>query len=222
MYLAIFYKEWIKLRSASLVLLIISVLFIVHIWLTASYNMRINGGEIYWYYVIYRNDLFYNSLFFLPLIIGAVVVTVQFTPEMSADRLKLTLHLPASDTFILLSTVSVGTIFICILYFVILAGLFLVIMMYFPIQIFISALLTILPKLLAGLALYWAGAMIFIESNWVKRILLTVASLIFIQALYISNFIEAYTRMLPGIFVISLVFSISVLISGHRYRRGAR
>ena len=222
MYKAIFYKEWIKLRAAFYVLLTISILFLVQILLIISYNTRLQSGELYWYNVIFRNDLFYNSLFYLPLLIGLVILAVQFTPEIAADRLKLTLHLPAKDQFILLSTVSVGTTIIFVLYLIIILGLYIVTSMYFPRQIYYSALLTMLPKLLAGIALYWAGTMIFVESLWAKRIILTIVALLFIQTLFLGNYIEIYTRIIPAMFILSLILSISILISGHRYRRGVR
>ena len=222
MYKAIFYKEWIKLRAAFLVLFSINLLVLLQILLTVSYSIRINSGEMYWYNVIYRNDLFYNSLFYIPLLIGLVVLAVQFTPEIAADRLKLTLHLPASDQFILLSTLSVGTIIILILYFVIVLGLFIVSSIFFPVQIYYSALLTLLPKFLAGISLYWAGAMIFVESKWVKRIILIIIALAFVDILFLGNYIEIYTRIMPAMFFISLILSVSILISGHRFRRGVR
>ncbi|HID38825.1 MAG TPA: hypothetical protein EYP36_04850 [Calditrichaeota bacterium] len=222
MYKAIFYKEWIKLRASFFVLLIISLLFLVQILLIVSYNARVYGEEIYWYNVIFRNDLFYDSLFYLPLLIGLIVLVVQFAPEIAADRLKLTLHLPAKDRFILLSTVSVGTILILILFMFIVLGLYIVTLFFFPWQIYYSALLTMLPKFLAGLALYWAGTMIFVESMWIKRIILTIIALLFIQTLFLGNYIEIYTRIIAAMFIISLILSISILISGHRYRRGVR
>ncbi len=222
MYKAIIYKEWIKLRAAFWLLLIIDLLVLLQILLTVSYNIRIHSGEIYWYNVIFRNDLFYNSLLYIPLLIGLVVLAVQFTPEIVADRLKLTLHLPASDQFILLSTVSVGTIIILTLYLIILLGLFIVTLLFFPWQIYNSALLSMLPKFLAGLVLYWAGAMIFVESKWAKRIILTFLALTFVETLLLGNYFEIYTRVMPVMFLISLILSVSILISGHRYRRGVR
>ena len=113
---ALFFKEWLKIRWAVLAMLGLFLLAVVIIALNLSYDLRVRNANGYWYNVIIRQMIFYNLLAYIPSLAGIVIGITQFYPELSARRLKLTLHLPLPENKILFTMISFGVSTILLLY----------------------------------------------------------------------------------------------------------
>ena len=100
---AIIYKEWLKLRWPVLIMTGIFILLIVKIALSVAYGMRFYEPNTFWNEVIMRGYQFYTDIKYVPVLAGIVIAAAQYFPEISANRLKLTLHLPLNENKILIS-----------------------------------------------------------------------------------------------------------------------
>ncbi len=217
---ALFYKEWLKVRSAFFVLLAIYVVIVIKIALEISYQIRFAEANNYWYRVIVMGEFFFNDLRFFPALIGLVIAFAQYMPEIDSSRLKLTLHLPLKEDHILLFMVGVGSLVLISLNLLGLGLFSIVTARIFPWEMLLNTWITILPWVLAGFVVYWAGATIFVEPIWLKRILLIIFSVGYLFFLFYTSSYSMYKYSLPWFTITSLLFSILILYTGQRFRRG--
>ncbi len=220
MYKAILYKEWLKIRWFYLGMLVLAFAVLGNIFLDVSHQLVFMEAKGYWYNVIFRGYKFYSFLKYLPAIFGLVIATAQFVPEMTSKRLKLTFHLPVKENKLLIQMVSLGVVAITALFAFILVLLSGISAYYFPAEVVKSVVLTTLPWLGAGFFAYFTTVMIIIEPIWLKRIILGILSYSFIDTLFYSYTYNIYDRVLFVFLLICLLFSITILYSGYRFRKG--
>lgn len=149
-----------------------------------------------------------------------VIAAFQFFPEISENRLKLTLHLPLNENAILLYMTAMGSITVLIVSGLSLAVLSIITLLYFPAQVLTAVLLTTGPWLIAGLISYFCTITIFVEPIWIKRVFFIAISYLFIGELLGPGNYNVFTYTLIPFIIIALFFSLSVLFPGHRFRKG--
>lgn len=221
MFKAFIFKEWLKIRWACLAMLAVFVLMLINIVLNVAYNMRFSEPTSYWYNLMFNGRLFYSGVFiYVPALAGIVLALTQFIPEVSASRLKLTLHLPMKENSILLNMAAIGTTALALIYIFTYIFLSSITLIYFPVEMLWSVWLTSIPWFITGFTLYWATGMILIESSWIKRLFLIIISLCFAATLFYLRGYNLYEPSIHLFFLISLFFSISILVSAHRFRKG--
>ncbi len=222
MFSPIYYKEWLKLRWAFLIVLGFALLMDLNIYLNLSHDIIFIEPKSYLYNVIFRGIKFYSGIQYLPLLSGIVLAIVQFYPEMHSDRLKLTFHLPVNENRVLLQMVSLGAFLQFIISLVLVLVLMLITGKFFPGEVVSSVVLTVLPWVLAGFVGYFATAMILIEPIWKVRIILMLIFYGFIGFFYFDFFYNTYARSWPYFLLLTLAHSVFILYSGYRFRRGVR
>ena len=95
----------------------------------------------------------------------------QFVPEVTDKRIKLSLHLPMENTTVIYSMVLFGFAIITAIQLISVLLLTLFMSVYFPSEIIIPSLQTILPWILGGMTCYFFIAMISLEPIWKYRFL---------------------------------------------------
>ncbi len=217
---ALFYKEWLKIRSATFILALIYIVIILKISLESSYQIRFLNANMYWYKIIILGNIFFSDLKFYPALMGLVIAFTQYMPEINASRLKLTLHLPLKENVILISMVGFGSLILLGLNILGLGLFSLITITIFPWEFLLNAWITLCPWLLAGFTMYWAAAAIFVEPIWLKRIFLIIFSVGYLSFYYYSEIYSQYEQSLLWFLIIALFFSIMILYTGQRFRRG--
>ena len=217
---AIIYKEWLKLRWPVLIMTGIFILLIVKIALSVAYGMRFYEPNTFWNEVIMRGYQFYTDIKYVPVLAGIVIAAAQYFPEISANRLKLTLHLPLNENKILISMVSFGTIILLAIFLFSWSLLSVVASFYFPFQVLQSVWFTSLPWFMAGIIFYWALAMVVIEPVWIRRIIMMIISYGIIDALFYGDNFNQYQHSWFWFLLLGSAFSISILYSAQRFRKG--
>jgi len=102
MFKSLIFKEWLKIRWASAAVFLVFLLMLGYIYINTAYYMRFIEPTGMWYNVVIRGMIFYGGLYiYLPLFAGILIGITQFVPEIIANRLKLTLHLPMKENTIL-------------------------------------------------------------------------------------------------------------------------
>ncbi|MBD3224264.1 MAG: hypothetical protein GF313_06005 [Caldithrix sp.] len=219
---ALLYKEWLKMRWGVLSMLLLFVINIVYIILQLDYTMRMYEAHQIWYNTFIRGMLFYSgTLVYLPFLSGLVIAILQFYPEVSDNRLKLTLHLPMTELGITLLMIGFGTAILILTYWVAYALLTLLTTIYFPMELIFSMWITSLPWFLGGLMVYWMVTAIFIEPAWkFRRILLIILAYFLVQPLITVYNYNAFAHSLTKFFILSLLTFPLFFISLDRFRKG--
>jgi hypothetical protein len=218
---SIFFKEWLKIRWATAGILIAFLLMLGYIYLNTSYYMRFMDENGMWYNVIIRGMIFYGDLFiYLPLFAGILIGTTQFIPEVSANKLKLSLHLPLRENMILFWMLVIGTSTLIILYIICFILLSLITSVFFPVEVLKSVIITSLPWFLAGLVAYWSVAMISIEILWKIRVVLMIVFFAFANLLLYLNIYNSYKNSIWIFVILSLFFAFQIFLSAYRFRKG--
>ena len=185
-----------------------------------SYAIRIMGAHNFWYDIFIRGLLFFDDFLYIPVLTGVVIAAFQFFPEITENRLKLTLHLPIRENSILMHMATMGAITVLIITTISVLVLSTITLIYFPPSVLQSVLLTTFPWVVAGFIGYFSTITIFVEPIWFKRVFFILVSYLLISVLLEPTNFNVFTYTLIPFFLIALLFSISVLFSGHRFRKG--
>ncbi len=217
---ALFFKEWLKIKWAYWTMALLTFLVLIKIGLNLSYYMRILEAKTFWYQVIIMGGMFFQDFVYLPALIGLVIGFTQFMPEISADRLKLTLHLPMKENAILLYMIGYGTLMLLILF----AGTYLLfsimVAYFFPFQVVKAVWVSMAPWFLAGFVVYWVTSAVFVERIWLKRIIIIVIAVLFTETLLYHTAYEIYRYSIGYFFILALLWSIGILYTGYRFKKG--
>lgn len=219
---AIIYKEWLKIRWAFYAMLLVFVLTLIYVVLNLDYGIRFSEAHNYWYNVIFRHLMFYSGVFtYVPAVAGVTLAITQFYPEINSKRLKLTFHLPLHEDKAMMAMIAVGSVALTIIYLAGYLMLTIITSIYFPVEILYSVLTTSLPWFLAGYVCYWAVSMIFVEPKWIiKRIALLLLTYGFINQLFYLQGYNLFNQSIHWFILLSLFFSISIIFSAYRFRKG--
>lgn len=217
---AIFYKEWIKTRYFSLLALLTTLGFTGYAMLRLNRVISMKGIEHIWEVMLSRDAIFVEILEFVPLIAGILFAIVQFAPEMHRKCLKLTLHLPYSQTRMINEMLLFG--------FLVLAGCFATnyIVMFFVLQdlfapeLYSRILLTAAPWYLAGIASYMLTSWITLEPTWKMRVFNAFVSCLLLKIFFMGSAPEAYNGFLPLLAVCTLLTASFSTLSMVRFKEG--
>ena len=217
---AIYYKEWIKTRVCYGITLLLGALAVVWTVLRIARVVRMRGVEHLWEILLSRDVVFIETLQYLPLAAGVVMAVVQFVPEMSQKRLKLTLHLPCRWQGTVLRMLAFGAALLLSVFVVQLAALWIYLGGILAPELVGRILLTGAPWFLCGLAAYFMTAWICLEPTWRRRIadlLITVGT---VSVFFGAPAPQAYDGFLPWMALAVVVMLFFPLVSVWRFRAG--
>lgn len=217
---SIFYKEWLKIRRVSQIMLLVGIVVIAGIYFTVRHDLIVTDAEIYWDRITGQRMIYYSILKFLPLLTGVIVALAQFIPEIIDKRIKLTLHLPLNEEKGILQMMLFGAVTLLAVYTVELGLFWGWGAVYFPDEIIFPSLLTLLPWFISGIAAYFFLAMIVLEPVWKYRIFYILVAALFVQVFYLSDIAAAYSHSLLLLLALTMLISISLLYSIYRFRKG--
>ena len=126
---ALSYKEWMKTRKFILVAFVLLAAVAVYSYIDITYAIRIEEAVNIWYGFIFQGVSVSNLMMYLIPLSGISMAIVQFVPEMTNKRFKLTLHLPASETRLVSAMLLYGhgvlfaLYFVCIVFMSVIIGL---------------------------------------------------------------------------------------------------
>jgi hypothetical protein len=220
MFKALAFKEWLKIRWTFLGLAAVSVAAIIYISMDISHGIELNGSINFWGYVLTYKIPLVSDITYLPFLAGVIIALVQFTPEISSGRLKLTLHLPVKENKILLLMIAFGGGLLILLSLVNILLIWLFSLSYFPAEIAGYNAWEVIPAYMSGIISYFAVAAIMVEPVWDRRIPQIIFSAGLVAVLlaggdYSCSFISFY--LLTGIFMV-----FSIFLSGFYFKRGIK
>ncbi len=214
------YKEWIKTRWYAAVGLAGSLILSVYACIDAVSMLHDMGGAFFYSTLLTGNIALMTQLKYLPLAIALLIGLPQFLPEITNKRIRLTLHLPVGSTAVVYTMVLYGLAVFCCTLLPALLITTATLAASFPAEVVVATLQTLLPWLLGGMTAYFFTAMIAFEPVWKFRfgyILIAYLTLRFFYLGYgVGNAVTAY----PLLLVITLVSSLAVIYTSHRFNKG--
>ena len=214
------YKEWIKTRWYAAVGLAGSLILSVYACIDAVSMLHDMGGTFFYSTLLTGNIALMTQLKYLPLAIALLIGLPQFLPEITNKRIRLTLHLPVGSTAVVYTMVLYGLAVFCCTLLPALLITTATLAASFPAEVVVATLQTLLPWLLGGMTAYFFTAMIAFEPVWKFRfgyILIAYLTLRFFYLGYgVGNAVTAY----PLLLVITLVSSLAVIYTSHRFNKG--
>jgi|AntAceMinimDraft_17_1070374.scaffolds.fasta_scaffold24840_2 hypothetical protein len=220
MFKSIIYKEWIKTRWVVIISFLAVFITLIYIQLEVRHYIELMTAFANWLYIVQRKMLYYEIFKYFPLIIGAVISILQFVPEMSKNRMRLSYHLPISEKKLLLSMTFIGFSLLIVNLAIIIGGLVEISYIYYPTEIVQSMLFTIFPWLLGGIAIYFLTSTIILEPSWKYRIILIIIAFAFLKLLFMEGGYNEYQFSIWKYVLIIVFFPLMVLFPGHRFRKG--
>ncbi len=220
---ALFYKEWIKTRR---IILLVSVIFtgtIVYTFINFGQLFRIRGAVQAWADVILKDAALLSGIIeWIPLLAGILLGLAQFVPEMEYKRLKLTMHLPLTESRIisvmLLYGIMVLVSFYLLGYGCLLAGT----SIYYPSEIVEAMVEKSLPWFLGGFAGYLFSAWVCFEPVWRQRIINAFAAVCALSFFYIASGSGTYIPFIPYLIVLIIVAFSFPFYSAIRFKEGVQ
>ena len=94
---ALSYKEWMKTRRLIGVMLLLMAVAVGYTYIDLTHEIRLNEAVNVWYGCLFQGTSVAPWMMYLLPLAGIALGVVQYVPEMTQKRLKLTLHLPAAD-----------------------------------------------------------------------------------------------------------------------------
>lgn len=219
---AIFYKEWIKMRWFCLVAALFLAGFTAYALLRVQRVITFKGAAHIWEVMLEKEVVFIDILQYLPVLLGVLLALVQFIPEMTHKRLKLTLHLPFPQRKMILLMMSVGLAALAVLSAVQAFVLWCYFHTLFAPELVSRILLTSLPWYLAGLALYPLAAWVCLEPTWRRRVADILVAVGVCRLFFLSETPQAYDGMLPWLLALLLCVLFFPLLSVYRFKQGCQ
>lgn len=217
---SIVYKEWIKTRWFLLILTILGLLAVGNIFLKVQHYITFNEAHNYWYLVLFQNQQYFKGLRFIPLVIGLAIALVQYIPEITNKRIKLTFHLPMNENKALLMMLAYGVAVLLLCYALLLVAFTMLSQHFFGAEIVSSALISVTPWFLAGMAAYFLASMVVMEAIWKYRVAYFLSASAFILFFFESGISGAYAPLNWKLAVLTLLISLSLTFSAYRFRKG--
>lgn len=219
---AILYKEWIKTRYLFLLLAVISVAFIAYCQLRISKVVSLRGAAHLWEILLSRDHTFHETMRYVPLFSGVLFALFQFVPEMQQKRLKLCLHLPLRQNKIIGSMLGFGVSLLIALFVTTYLIIFLYLHRVLAPELITRVMLTMLPWFVAGVAGYAFVAFTVLEPTWRRRLLNVLAGVAYTRVFYLSNYAEAYNRVIVWLLLITLALVGLSFLSVARFKDGVQ
>ena len=204
------------------VALILFALVLIYTFINIQQAFRVSGATVVWTETILKDICMLNYFEWLPLIVSVLFGIVQFYPEMSNKRLKLTLHLPMSENKILLGLLTYGFCCLASLFVLTIVTLTLGLNVYYPSEIVSYMLLSSLPWFLSGIAAYFLIVWICIEPVWRQRVFNTIIGGIFISYFMLSAKSGAYIYFIPYLILVAIASFLFTYYSMYRFKEGAQ
>lgn len=219
---AIFYKEWIKMRWFCLVAALFLAGFTAYALLRVQRVITFKGAAHIWEVMLEKEVVFIDILQYLPVLLGVLLALVQFIPEMTHKRLKLTLHLPFPQRKMILLMMGVGLAALAVLSAVQAFVLWCYFHTLLAPELVSRILLTSLPWYLAGLALYPFAAWVCLEPTWRRRVADILVAVGVCRLFFLSETPQAYDGMLPWLLALLLCVLFFPLLSVYRFKQGCQ
>lgn len=220
MYQALIFKEWIKIRKIFLGGIILSLAIAIGFILDLHQGFVHRKAAFIWHTTVVKHDIFYDILNYAGALCGVVIGMAQFIPEVTKNRIRLSLHLPVNTEKLLLLMQGIGLLAITLLlaFNALLATL--ISAYYFPWIMTRSMLYTLLPWFIAAIPAYLGVALVAFEPKMIRQVLYSIFIFIIVMTFTNNWYYQLYDNSLPRYLALTLLFSGTIFLPVYRFRKG--
>lgn len=217
---ALFYKEWIKLRTVWLLLLAAHLLLAGFLIFRLATAMRLDDPTVIWSGWIFNGHVYFQRYMYAPLLTGVLLAMAQFLPEERDRRIRLVFHLPLGEEWAMAGHLLAGVLLLAGIFTSTVALLLAGAWRYFPPDYLATATSTLGPWLLAGVAGYALIAAALLEGHWRHRVFHLLLGLAVVRVYYLGELYGVYRNLWwilgPGTFLLLTL----PLLAAYRFRKG--
>lgn len=185
----------------------------------SSLNLRAGVRNV-WYGFLFQGISVAGLMKYLIPLSGIAMAIVQFTPEMTNKRFKLTLHLPASETGLISAMLLYGYGMLSALFLSSTLLLSVIIGRVLPTEVVWMMVSQFLPWITAALAGYGLTVWICTEPSWRQRISNMPISVGLLSVWFVSTYPEAYSDFGWGIILAVALSFVFPFYSCIRFKQG--
>jgi hypothetical protein len=223
MFSALFYKEWIKTKRIILLLIIALIALFMYTFINTEQTFRLNGYVQSWANVILKDlSVLPEITKWFPLFAGLLFALVQFIPEMTDKRMKLTLHLPLPEPKIVLSMLTYGFAVLLVVYLIMYMMWSIGLRFYYATEIITFMTWQVAPYFLGGLTSYLFTAWICLEPVWRQRLFNSLAATGGLYLFYMETKQGAYMTFIPYLIVMMIAAFCFPFYSTARFKEGSQ
>jgi len=215
---SILQKEFLKLRVFWVMAIIFNVSIVGYLFMVMKKLFRIDHAEVVWYYAIHLGEVFYQPLMYVPLVTGMFFAAAQFFPEMRSHRFRISLHLPLQPHSIVFGHLFVGMMAIVAIFAMDVILVCTMVGTVFPAEYVSQTFFTIMPWVLGGVMAYLGTTFVLLEPVWKMRLFNFMVSAGLTGIFYAQDNLAAYSKVLPHLVLIVILFVPAVLIPAYRFR----
>ena len=219
---ALFFKEWLKIRTCYLCMAGVVAAMTVYCLMRIARIVTLKDVSHIWELMIGRDMVFTDVMQYVFPLAGLAVAVAQFLPEMLQKRLKLTLHLPVSRKRVTLTMLGFGAGLLAALFAASALAIWIYTRSILAPELTGRILLTMVPWYLGGLAAYFLAAWILTEPTVRMKIVAALLSIAVLRVYYVSGTPESYNGFLPWLIGITLSLSVFTWLSVQRIKAGAQ
>jgi len=213
-------KEWLKVKWIFIGLAIAHGIVALLVYYDLSNMFKTyRANEILLSFLTYEVIYFINVKY-AALLSALLIGIFQFFPEINQARLKLTFHLPVKENTLVFQMAATGVALLVALNVFDTLALSLITMTFFPREIFESMVTTTLPWYLGSICAYFWVVIVFIEPNWMKRILLLCIGIGIVSLFFAGEGFGRYASSLVSFCVLTAVTGAAIFLSAYNYKRG--
>lgn len=217
----LFYKEWIKTQIVIVGETIIMLLLLFYVLYNFKLAANAKGLGHLWSVMIDRDVHFVERLRYIPMLLGTLTAIAQMIPETMQKRIKLTLHLPCSDTQIIFNMLLYGVLYLTSLYVISLLCIFGFFAHYLPQELMARIFWSMIPWLMAGWAAYFVTTWVVLETSIFNRVVAALMAVGLMGLYFVGSVPEAYsTGMLVGLMFETLFCASLSFYTVIRFRKG--
>lgn len=217
---ALSYKEWMKTRKFILADFVLLIAAALYAYIDITYSIRVEEAVNVWYGFLFQGISVAGLMKYLIPLSGIAMAIVQFTPEMTNKRFKLTLHLPASETGLISAMLLYGYGMLSALFLSSTLLLSAIIGHVLPTEVVWMMVSQFLPWITAALAGYGLTVWICIEPSWRQRISNMLISVGLLSVWFVSTYPEAYSDFGWGIILAVALSFVFPFYSCIRFKQG--
>lgn len=218
---AIFFKEWLKIRTTYLCSAFVLAAMTLYCLLRIERILAIKDVPHLWQLMLERDMVFVDVLQYAFPAVGLAVAVAQFLPEVLQKRLKLTLHLPVSQKRMTFSCLGFGAGALAVLF-----GACALVLGGYARSLLAPELVerierTMLPWVLAGWAAYFLAGWILTEPSVRGKIVAGGLAVAVLRMYYVSLVPESYNGFLPVLAASTVSLASFTWLSVLRFKAGA-
>lgn len=171
---SIFYKEGIKLRRALAAAFAVNAAVLLYSYFRVRVGFIMREPAFLWLDIIEKNAFFFDRIS-VPLTASAFILGfLQFYPESSGRRFRISCHLPQNESLTLLYMLLFGLSSVCFLWLFDMAGVMLSASFFFPQDLWGRIPSVMAYSLFFSVFLYSAAASVALEPSWGGRVRLAL------------------------------------------------